>query len=282
MSQLIAIASGKGGVGKTLITAALSVLLQRRGHRVLAADADMGLRNLDLLFGLDGSIHYDAAQAARGNACPARLCCRSCRDWISCRPARSGPGSGSTSRRINMSWSPCPGPMTIPSSTARPAATAPIRRRRPWPMRSCSSSNRRRRPCAMRLRSCSTRPGRSAFTTTSSSIIFTLTASSRQTQPKPVCRPATSPVSCRMMMASTGLPGKGGSPVWLIPAFLSGPVGDGRLAGNGEGHRGNGSDGPLAETPGPGRSLTGPVVAAPPSGMPELAPLSSIGERNVY
>lgn len=66
MSQLIAIASGKGGVGKTLITAALSVLLQRRGHRVLAADADMGLRNLDLLFGLDGSIHYDAAQAARG------------------------------------------------------------------------------------------------------------------------------------------------------------------------------------------------------------------------
>ena len=58
MSQLIAIASGKGGVGKTLITAALSVLLQRRGHRVLAADADMGLRNLDLLFGLDGAIHY--------------------------------------------------------------------------------------------------------------------------------------------------------------------------------------------------------------------------------
>ena len=49
MSRLIAIASGKGGVGKTLITASLSVLLQRRGYRVLAADADMGLRNLDLL-----------------------------------------------------------------------------------------------------------------------------------------------------------------------------------------------------------------------------------------
>ena len=72
MSQLIAIASGKGGVGKTLITAALSVLLQRRGHRVLAADADMGLRNLDLLFGLDGSIHYDAAQAARGKCLPGQ------------------------------------------------------------------------------------------------------------------------------------------------------------------------------------------------------------------
>ena len=184
MSQLIAIASGKGGVGKTLITAALSVLLQRRGHRVLAADADMGLRNLDLLFGLDGSIHYDAAQAARGKCLPGQALLT-----------------------------------VVPSSTARPAATAPIRRRRPWPMRSCSSSNRRRRPCAMRLRSCSMRPGRSAFTTTSSSTIFTLTASSHQTQPKPVCRPATSPVSCRMMMASTGLPGKGGSPVWPIPCL---------------------------------------------------------------
>ena len=72
MSQLIAIASGKGGVGNTLITAALSVLLQRRGHRVLAADADMGLRNLDLLFGLDGSIHYDAAQVARGKCLPGQ------------------------------------------------------------------------------------------------------------------------------------------------------------------------------------------------------------------
>ena len=72
MSQLIAIASGKGGVGKTLITAALSVLLQRRGHRVLAADADMGLRNLDLLFGLDGAIHYDASQAARGKCLPGQ------------------------------------------------------------------------------------------------------------------------------------------------------------------------------------------------------------------
>ena len=72
MSQLIAIASGKGGVGKTLITAVLAVLLQRRGHRVLAADADMGLRNLDLLFGLDGSIHYDAAQAARGKCLPGQ------------------------------------------------------------------------------------------------------------------------------------------------------------------------------------------------------------------
>ncbi|WP_296826965.1 AAA family ATPase [uncultured Megasphaera sp.] len=70
MSRLIAIASGKGGVGKTLITASLSVLLQRRGYRVLAADADMGLRNLDLLFGMDEAVKFDASQAARGKCLP--------------------------------------------------------------------------------------------------------------------------------------------------------------------------------------------------------------------
>lgn len=70
MSRLIAIASGKGGVGKTLITASLSVLLQRRGYRVLAADADMGLRNLDLLFGMGDAVRYDASQAARGKCLP--------------------------------------------------------------------------------------------------------------------------------------------------------------------------------------------------------------------
>ena len=74
MSRLIAIASGKGGVGKTLITASLSVLLQRRGYRVLAADADMGLRNLDLLFGMGDAVRYDASQAARGKCLPRHRC----------------------------------------------------------------------------------------------------------------------------------------------------------------------------------------------------------------
>ena len=47
MSTIIAIASGKGGVGKTFVTATLSLALQRQGYHVLAVDADMGLRNLD-------------------------------------------------------------------------------------------------------------------------------------------------------------------------------------------------------------------------------------------
>lgn len=220
MSQLIAIASGKGGVGKTLITAALSVLLQRRGHRVLAADADMGLRNLDLLFGLDGSIHYDAAQAARGKCLPgqALLTVVPGLDFLPASQKRTWERIDipsyqyvleSLSGSYDYTLIDCP-PGRDGAYQAATALADEIL---------CSSSNRRRRPCAMRLRSCSMRPGRSAFTTTSSSTIFTLTASSRQTQPKPVCRPATSPVSCRMMMASTGLPGKGGSPVWPIPCL---------------------------------------------------------------
>ena len=60
MSQIIAIASGKGGVGKTLVRASLAVTLARRGYTVLAADADMGLRNLDLLFGVQDEVLYDA------------------------------------------------------------------------------------------------------------------------------------------------------------------------------------------------------------------------------
>lgn len=59
MSTIIAIASGKGGVGKTLVTASLAIVLQRRGHSVLAVDADMGLRNLDLMFGMQDDVLYD-------------------------------------------------------------------------------------------------------------------------------------------------------------------------------------------------------------------------------
>lgn len=59
MSHIIAIASGKGGVGKTLLTATLAVALARRNRSVLAVDADMGLRNLDLLFGSQDDVLFD-------------------------------------------------------------------------------------------------------------------------------------------------------------------------------------------------------------------------------
>ena len=52
IAPVLAIASGKGGVGKTNVTANLAAALAAKGRRVLAIDADVGLANLDLLFGI--------------------------------------------------------------------------------------------------------------------------------------------------------------------------------------------------------------------------------------
>lgn len=50
--RIIAVASGKGGVGKTNIVANLAVALARLGKRVFVFDADLGLGNMDILLGL--------------------------------------------------------------------------------------------------------------------------------------------------------------------------------------------------------------------------------------
>lgn len=52
MAKKIVIASGKGGVGKSTVTAGLSRALESMGKKVLAIDFDIGLRSLDLLFGV--------------------------------------------------------------------------------------------------------------------------------------------------------------------------------------------------------------------------------------
>jgi len=58
-ARILTITSGKGGVGKTTATANLSVALAARGLRVVAIDADIGLRNLDMVMGLENRIVYD-------------------------------------------------------------------------------------------------------------------------------------------------------------------------------------------------------------------------------
>ena len=52
MGKVMAITSGKGGVGKTFVSANLAAALTRRGHRVLVLDADLGLANLDVVLNL--------------------------------------------------------------------------------------------------------------------------------------------------------------------------------------------------------------------------------------
>jgi len=65
-ARVITITSGKGGVGKTTATANLSVGLALRGKRVVAVDADIGLRNLDMVMGLENRIVYNLVDVVEG------------------------------------------------------------------------------------------------------------------------------------------------------------------------------------------------------------------------
>lgn len=61
-ARVILICSGKGGVGKTTLTANLGIALAKLGERTTVLDADFGLRNLDLLLGLENRIVYTAQE----------------------------------------------------------------------------------------------------------------------------------------------------------------------------------------------------------------------------
>jgi septum site-determining protein MinD len=66
MSHCIVITSGKGGVGKTTTSANLACGLALNGHKVAVVDADIGLRNLDVILGLENRIVYDLVQVIEG------------------------------------------------------------------------------------------------------------------------------------------------------------------------------------------------------------------------
>jgi septum site-determining protein MinD len=65
--RVVVVTSGKGGVGKTTTTANLAASLARLNFPVVAIDADAGLRNLDLLLGLENRVHLTAADVLAGD-----------------------------------------------------------------------------------------------------------------------------------------------------------------------------------------------------------------------
>ena len=67
MGEVIVITSGKGGVGKTTTTANIGTGLAASGLKVVLVDTDIGLRNLDVVLGLENRIVYDIVDVTHGN-----------------------------------------------------------------------------------------------------------------------------------------------------------------------------------------------------------------------
>jgi septum site-determining protein MinD len=65
-ARVLTVTSGKGGVGKTTATANLAVALAQLNKRVVCIDADIGLRNLDVVMGLENRIVYDLVDVVEG------------------------------------------------------------------------------------------------------------------------------------------------------------------------------------------------------------------------
>ena len=68
MAKIIVVTSGKGGVGKTTTSAAISSGLALQGHRTVVVDFDIGLRNLDIIMGCERRVVYDFINVINGEA----------------------------------------------------------------------------------------------------------------------------------------------------------------------------------------------------------------------
>lgn len=67
MSEVIVVTSGKGGVGKTTTAANIGIGLAQLGKKVVMVDTDIGLRNLDVVLGLENRIVYNLVDVIEGN-----------------------------------------------------------------------------------------------------------------------------------------------------------------------------------------------------------------------
>jgi septum site-determining protein MinD len=88
MAQVITVTSGKGGVGKTTTSAALATGLAQRGKRTVVIDFDVGLRNLDLIMGVERRVVFDIVNVIQGEARLSQALIRDKRvDGLSILPA---------------------------------------------------------------------------------------------------------------------------------------------------------------------------------------------------
>ncbi|HET19939.1 MAG TPA: septum site-determining protein MinD [Chromatiales bacterium] len=68
MTKILVVTSGKGGVGKTTTSASIATGLAQRGNKVAVIDFDVGLRNLDLIMGVERRVVYDFVNVVNGEA----------------------------------------------------------------------------------------------------------------------------------------------------------------------------------------------------------------------
>lgn len=70
MGEVIVITSGKGGVGKTTKTANVGAGLSKLGKKVVIIDTDLGLRNLDVVMGMENLVVYNLVDVVTGRMPP--------------------------------------------------------------------------------------------------------------------------------------------------------------------------------------------------------------------
>src|SRR5579885_1207206 len=68
MAKIVVVTSGKGGVGKTTTSASFSSGLALRGHKTAVIDFDVGLRNLDLIMGVERRVVFDFVNVIQNEA----------------------------------------------------------------------------------------------------------------------------------------------------------------------------------------------------------------------